>query len=77
MFHHLSSSNFCISGIFNPLKHIFNLSRQTGIFPNGMKIVRVSPILKKDEEFLFTNYRPISVLPCFSKVLERLMCNRL
>ena len=78
-FDDISSSvvNFCISGIFNPLKHIFNLSLQTGIFPNGMKIVRVSPILKKDEEFLFTNYRPISVLPCFSKVLEKLMCNRL
>ena len=78
-FDDISSSvvNFCISGIFNPLKHIFNLSLQTGIFPNGMKILRVSPIFKKDEEFLFTNYRPISVLPCFSKLLERLMYNRL
>ena len=29
---------FCASGIFNPLKHIFNLSLQTRIFPNGMEI---------------------------------------
>ena len=78
-FDDISSSvvKFCASGIFNPLKHIFNLSLQTGIFPNGMKIARVSPIFKKGEEFFFTNYRPISVLPCFSKLLERIMYNRL
>ena len=78
-FDDISSSvvKFCASGIFNPLKHIFNLSLQTGIFPNGMKIARVSPIFKKGEEFFFTNYRPISVLPCFSKRLERIMYKRL
>ena len=42
-----------------------------------MKIVRVSPKFKKDEEFLSTIYRPISVFPCFSKLFERLMYNRL
>ena len=63
-FYDISSSvvNFCLSGIFNRLKHIFNLSLQTRILPNGMKTAQVSPISKKDEEFLFTNYRPISVL---------------
>ena len=40
----LSVVNFCIRGIFNPLKHISNFSLQTGIFSNGMKIARVSPI---------------------------------
>ena len=34
--------NFCIGGIFHPLKHIFIPSLQTGFFPNGMKIARVS-----------------------------------
>ena len=45
-FDNISSSvvNFYISAIFNPLKHMFNLSLRTGIFPNGMKIARVSPI---------------------------------
>ena len=45
-FYYISSSvvTYCANGIFNPLKHIFNLSLQTGIFPNGMKIARVSPI---------------------------------
>ena len=59
---------------FNPIKHVFSLSLKQGIFPENLKIARVSPIFKKDEKFLFTNYRPISVLPCFSKLLEKIMC---
>ena len=67
-----------ISNIFfTPLKYIFNLSLQQRIFSENLKIGKVSPIYKKDEEFLLTNCRPISVLPCFSKLLERIMCNRL
>ena len=62
---------------FTPLKYIFNLSLQQGIFPENLKIAKVSPIYKKDEEFLMTNYRPISVLPCFSKLLARVLYNRL
>ena len=62
---------------FTPLKYIFNLSLQQGIFPENLKTAKVSPIYKKDEEFLLTNYIPISVLPCFSKLLERIMYNRL
>ena len=62
---------------FTSLKYIFNLSLQQGILPESLKIAKVSPIYKKDEEFLLTNYRPISVLPCFSKLLECIMYNRL
>ena len=62
---------------FNPIKHVFSLSLKQGIFPENLKIARVSPIFKKDEKFLFNNYRPISVLPCFSKLLEKIMYNRL
>ena len=58
---------------FTPLKYISNLSLQQGIFPESLKITKGSPIYKKDEEFLLTNYRLISVLPCFSKLLERIM----
>ena len=63
--------------IFSPIKSIFNSSLITGNFPNKLKIARVSPIFKNDEEELVENYRPISVLPCFSKILERIMFNRL
>ena len=62
---------------FTTLKYIFNLSLQQRIFPENLKIAKVSPIYKKDEEFLLTNYRPNSVLPCFSKLLERIMYNHL
>ena len=57
--------------------HIFNLSIQTGIFPNELKIASVTPIFKGGENWKLGNCRPISVLPCFSKILERIMYNRL
>ncbi|XP_057302725.1 uncharacterized protein LOC130636892 [Hydractinia symbiolongicarpus] len=44
-------------------------------FSDQLKIARVTPIFKENSDG--TNYRPISVLPCFSKVLERIMHNRL
>ena len=42
-----------------------------------MKVAKVTPIFKKGEKSSISNYRPISVLPCFSKILERIMYNRL
>ena len=59
------------------LMNIFSLSLKKGIFPEKMKIVKVSPIFKKGDKSILSNYRPISVLPCFSKILERIMYNRL
>ena len=56
---------------------IFNLSLQKGCFPEELKIARVTPIYKADDVNEIGNYRPISVLPCFSKILERIMYNRL
>ena len=60
-----------------PLTHICNRSFETGIFPSELKIANVVPIFKSSDEMIFSNYRPVSVLPVFSKVLERLMYNRL
>ena len=60
-----------------PLTHIYNRSFETGIFPSELKVANVVPIFKSGDEMLFSNYRPVSVLPVFSKVLERLMYNRL
>ena len=57
------------------MKCIFNRSLQQGIFPENLKIAKVFPIYKNNETFLLTNYRPI--LPCFSKLFERIMYNRL
>ena len=48
----------------------------TGIVPEKLKIAKVVPIYKKDDADKFSNYRPLSLLPCFSKILERLVFNR-
>ena len=67
-----------VSGeIFVILKHIFNISLAKEVFPDKLKIARVTPIFKKGNNTLVTNYRPILVLPCFSELLERIMYNRL
>ena len=57
--------------------NIFNLSLSTGIFPNRLKVAKVTPIFKKGEKSSISNYRPLSVLPCFSKILEQIMYNKL
>ena len=63
--------------ITKPLTHIFNLTFVNGIIPENLKLAIVTPIFKADENNKFKNYRPISVLSCFSKLLEKLMYNRL
>ena len=61
--------------IFVILKHIFNISLVKGIFPDKLKIARVTAIFKRRNSTLVTNYRPISALPYFSKLLERIVYN--
>ena len=63
--------------IKRPLIKIFNDSLLLGIFPQTMKIAKVLPFYKSGKKNLMTNYRPISVLSSFSKILERIMYNRL
>ena len=55
---------------------IFCSSFYEDIFPEQLKIAKVSPNFKFDNIEDVGNYRPISVLPIFSKVLERIMHNR-
>ena len=66
-----------IGGISKPLTHICNLSFQTGKFPNSMKTAKVIPLFKAGDRHNFTNYRPVSLLPQFSKILEKLFNSRL
>ena len=63
--------------IIKPLAYIYNLSFQTGKIPNFLKLAIISPIYRANENNLFENYRPISLLTCFSKLLEKLMYKRL
>ena len=59
------------------LTYIFNLSIRTGIFPNALKNARVIPLHKGKERDLADNYRPISILPTMSKIIERHVANHL
>ena len=63
--------------VLSVLSHIFNLSLNEGVFPTKMKIAKVIPIFKKDSRENVENYRPISLLPVFSKLFERLVHRRL
>ena len=66
-----------ITCIIAPLTYIFNLSISSGKCPNSLKIAKVIPIYKKDDPSLLTNYRPISILPSISKILEKIIYKRL
>ena len=56
---------------------IINQSLTFGIFPNSLKIAKVTPIFKKENNKLITNYRPISVLPVISKIFETVIHEQL
>ena len=59
------------------LSRILNLSFETGIFPDICKIAKVIPIYKKDDPLFCQNYRPISLLPIFSKIFEKIIYKRM
>ena len=60
-----------------PHQLLFNCSFSTGLVPDQFKVARVVPIHKKGSSFLVSNYRPISLLSIFNKVIEKLMYNRI
>ena len=59
------------------LADIINLVFKTGIFPDLCKLAKIIPIFKKDDPLLCVNYRPISLLPIFSKIFEKLIHKRM
>ena len=63
--------------VVKPLTIIINQSLHVGKFPSKLKIAKIVPIFKKDNEQLIENYRPISVLPAMSKVFEKVMFTQL
>ena len=59
--------------ISKSLTLIINQCFSTGIFPNSLKIAKVIPLYKKNEKYLFDNYRPVSILSSISKIFEKIM----
>ena len=56
-----------------PLEIVFNHSIECGIFPDRMKLAEVVPLYKGKSRLEPGNYRPISLLPTISKILEKIM----
>ena len=58
-----------------PLK--FDNILETGIYPEQWKMANVIPVYKKDNKQSISNYRPISLLPIFAKVFEKIIFTNL
>ena len=56
--------------ISDPLSIVYNKIICTGIYPSSWKLAKVNPVFKKGVKSAIKNYRPISILPVFSKVFE-------
>ena len=74
------STNFIkqtVSAFIDPLFHILKLSFSTGTVPMQFKIAKVIPIFKAGDKSQMDNYRPISLLSSFSKIMEKIVAARL
>ena len=66
------------SAIISPiLTGLYNTCLRTGTFPDVLKIGKITPIYKKGNREFLENYRPISTLPIFGKILEKILYKRL
>ena len=66
------------SNVISPiLAKYYNIMMEAGIFPDVCKTAKVTPIFKKDDAELLENYRPISTLPIFGKIFEKVIYSRL
>ena len=67
-----------LSGILSPaLATQYNKLISEGKFPSNLKLGKITPIFKKDNEELLENYRPVSTLPIFGKIFEKIIYKRL
>ena len=63
--------------ILPAITHIVNLSISQRKFPSQWKLAKVVPLLKKGDPLVPKNYRPVALLPIFSKILERAVFQQL
>ena len=67
----------CKHIISQPLANIYNLSVIQGKHPSKLKLAKIVPVYKDDDESCASNYRPISLLSIFNRIFEKLMYQRL
>ena len=65
-----------IKAFVKPLTLMINCSLTTAIVPDNIKIAKITPVYKTDDKHDMNNYRPISILPYFSKILEKVVYKR-
>lgn len=63
--------------IAEPVSHLINLAFETGVFPDQLKVGRITPVYKKNNHACLKNYRPVTVLNILSKVFERVFYERI
>ena len=63
--------------IITPLHYLINLSLETGFVPSEMKIAKIVPVFKDGDCHDYNNYRPISLLSSFSKLVEKIVSRQL
>jgi hypothetical protein len=64
---------WCAPFISSPMNYIFNKSIQKGTFPSRLKYSTIIPIYKSGDKLNMSNFRPISILICFSKIFEKII----
>ena len=67
----------CLPAIAPHILHLINTSISTQTFPDAWKVAIVTPIHKSGDTHVPGNFRPISILPALSKILEKVVCSQL
>lgn len=58
------------------ISYLFNICMTEGVFPELLKTAKIIPVFKKGDKLEVNNYRPVSLLPCIGKILEKLLYTR-
>ena len=77
MAYHLIFLKRVAPAILDFLTHLFNVSLTTATVPNVWKLAFINPIFKKGSRSVPSNYRPISLTCCLSRVLENIIVKKL
>ena len=67
----------CNESLLRPLSILFRNSLKSSIYPSTWKKANVIPVHKKDDKQCVNNYRPVSLLPVFEKIFEKLIFNEI
>ena len=67
----------CDKWLLKPLTLLFENSIKSSCYPDIWKRSNIIPVHKKNDKQLVNNYRPISLLPCFGKIFEKIIFNKI